>query len=117
MQQHLRTSFCTVYLQELYDVNCVHNCPASLVMVLQVVQASRWAPSTYSMAAVRVCELALQLVDLFVTKWIEIGCEGKDRKCNTFFHTKKFTCFQSKSQRYIYSEIYVKRVIGIVNQN
>jgi hypothetical protein len=58
-------------------MDCVVSYPATLVMLLQVVEVSRCQPGDFNMAAVQVCQSALLLVPQYVSKWYDQGVEGK----------------------------------------
>ncbi|XP_046666488.1 uncharacterized protein LOC124358235 [Homalodisca vitripennis] len=88
MHLHLKSKDCIVLsacletLSELCDINCIHNCPACLVMLMQIVETMRWSPPTFSMAAVHVCESALILLDEYITKWFH--SEPDERQIRRF---------------------------------
>uniref|UniRef100_A0A1B6GEL3 Uncharacterized protein n=1 Tax=Cuerna arida TaxID=1464854 RepID=A0A1B6GEL3_9HEMI len=88
MHLHLKSKNCVVLsacletLSELCDINCIHNCPACLVMLMQIVETMRWSPPTFSMAIVHVCESALILLDEYITKWFH--SEPEERQMRRF---------------------------------
>ncbi|XP_054276891.1 uncharacterized protein LOC128995883 [Macrosteles quadrilineatus] len=70
-------SVCLETLTELLDIGCVHNCPATIMMLMQVVEASRCQPNNYTVAATQVCQQALHLVSMYVSKWHDQGLDEK----------------------------------------